>query len=94
MKIAILFLIYRVVFNQRLDINSLGCKLYLDKFKKVNENGTGPTSLAFRGDTLFINDTKEFVVTLTYFDALYNDPIYYGLSKEDGKPENTTCLDL
>jgi hypothetical protein len=31
---------------------------------------------------------------LRYSDPLYNDATYFGLVKEDGKTEDSTCLDL
>lgn len=59
-----------------------------------NPDGSGATKLAFTGDVAFVNGT-DVKVNLRYSDVdLYNDATYFGLVKEDGKTDATTCLDL
>lgn len=33
-------------------------------------------------------------MNLRYYDSLFNDAKYWGLTKEDGKTLDSTCLDL
>ncbi|CAK64605.1 unnamed protein product (macronuclear) [Paramecium tetraurelia] len=79
-----------------LSINDPDCMKYLWKFGYFNySEGLGPLKVAFTGDVSFITGTNNAKVSLRYSDAdLFNDPIYFGLTKEDGKTEDQVCLDL
>ena len=82
--------------GQRLDYNSANCNKYLNKFGTANNaDGSGATKLAFTGDVSFVAGTTDVKVNLRYSDVdLFNDATYFGLVKEDGKADTTTCLDL
>ncbi|CAD8126213.1 unnamed protein product [Paramecium sonneborni] len=94
-KIIIFTIIITIGYTQRLSYNDQNCDKYLKKFGTANNiDGSGATKLAFTGDISFVNGA-DVKVNLRYSDVdLFNDPTYFGLVKEDGKPEATTCLDL
>ena len=84
-----------VLCQTRLDFNSATCNNYLKKFGTANSvTGVGPTSLAYAGDAAFVTGTSNVLVNLRYSDSMYNDATYWGLTKEDGKAADATCLDL
>lgn len=97
MKSIIIFtLLVAIGLAQRLSINDENCNKYTDKFGTANnDDGTGATKLAFTGDVAFVAGSSDVKVNLRYSDVdLFNDKTYFGLVKEDGKPEASTCLDL
>ena len=76
--------------------HSIECNNYLDKFGIVDlPNGIGPSKIAFTGDVSFITGTNDAKVNVRYSDVeFFDDPIFFGFVKEDGKTEDTVCLEL
>ncbi|CAD8124867.1 unnamed protein product [Paramecium sonneborni] len=93
--ITLLSVLFVIGSNQRLPIGSSECSIYLAKFGTANNvDGSGATKLAFSGDVQFENGI-DVKVSLRYSDVdLFSNLTYYGFVKEDGKPQESTCLDL
>ncbi|CAK58766.1 unnamed protein product (macronuclear) [Paramecium tetraurelia] len=68
--------------------NSINCNKYFSKF------GTNESHNIFSGDAVYIQESQEVQINVNYIDALFEDPIYFGLVVEDGKKPETTCLKL
>ncbi|CAD8115986.1 unnamed protein product [Paramecium sonneborni] len=72
-------------------INDPECNKYLEKFGTKDN----PSKIAFTGDVSYTQGTANAQINLRYSDKdLFNDPIFFGLVKEDGKTAETVCLEL
>lgn len=79
----------------RIEFNSDECKNYLKKIKNIiSGNEIGSTYLTYTAITTYETETSNLIITLWYYDPLYDDAIYWGLSQEDGKIIESTCLNL
>lgn len=50
--------------------------------------------MPFFAEAAISPDSSVVIINLSYFDSLYTDETYWGLSMEDGKVSMTTCLDI
>ncbi|CAD8204231.1 unnamed protein product [Paramecium pentaurelia] len=94
--IITILLVIELSLESRFSIYNYECNNYLNKFGNVDlPNGIGPSKLAFTGDVSFITGTNDAKVNVRYSDVeFFDDPIFFGFVKEDGKTEDTVCLEL
>jgi hypothetical protein len=57
-------------------------------------NDLGPTYLSYDVLVSYDDGTSKLLAALLYSDPLFDDEIYWGLSQEDGKTIESTCLNL
>ncbi|CAK64603.1 unnamed protein product (macronuclear) [Paramecium tetraurelia] len=84
---AILVLL-QLQYLSSLNFDDPNCMKYLNKFNKLNPNDG-------LGDIYLVTNSNNAKISLRFIDAdLFNDPIYFGFIKEDGKTDDQVCLKL
>ncbi|CAD8128361.1 unnamed protein product [Paramecium sonneborni] len=87
MKVITLLIELLVIVLSKID-TSIDCNKYYSKFD------TKELPFDFKGDAILNQGSNDVQINLGYTDNLFEDPLYFGLITADGKPRNTTCLEL